>query len=233
MNKFCTNCGHELKPEEKFCPSCGFNTESVKQAKESVSNTQNVNSYQNTNQYQNANAYQNPNNAAFGNDDITMKNMLAQLSQKNQTNAIIWIVIGALQIIGAIYMFAFYDASIYTLAVMAIGILNIVAGYKDYKYSKELLQRPIAIISRYESMTPIVISLIYNVLFGGLIGVVGNIYELTIRNLLQTEKFFKEQKTEIFNDLERGILCRPMIGYLREKILYLKVQRVKYGTSKV
>ena len=65
MNKFCTNCGHELKPEEKFCPSCGFNTESVKQAKESVSNTQNVNSYQNTNQYQNANAYQNPNNAAF------------------------------------------------------------------------------------------------------------------------------------------------------------------------
>lgn len=39
MNKFCTNCGHELKPEEKFCPSCGFNTESVKQAKESVSNT--------------------------------------------------------------------------------------------------------------------------------------------------------------------------------------------------
>mgnify|MGYP002531322015 CR=1 FL=1 len=78
MNKFCTNCGHELKPEEKFCPSCGFNTESVKQAKESVSNTQNVNSYQNTNQYQNANAYQNPNNAAFGNDDITMKNMLAQ-----------------------------------------------------------------------------------------------------------------------------------------------------------
>lgn len=184
MNKFCTNCGHELKTEEKFCPSCGFNTESVKQAKESVSNTQNVNSYQNTNQYQNANAYQNPNNAAFGNDDITMKNMLAQLSQKNQTNAIIWIVIGALQIIGAIYMFAFYDASIYTLAVMAIGILNIVAGYKDYKYSKELLQRPIAIISRYESMTPIVISLIYNVLFGGLIGVVGNIYELTIRNFV-------------------------------------------------
>lgn len=43
---------------------------------------------------------QNPNNAAFGNDDITMKNMLAQLSQKNQTNALIWIVIGALQIIG-------------------------------------------------------------------------------------------------------------------------------------
>lgn len=54
-----------------------------------------MNSYQNTNQYQNANAYQNPNNAAFGNDDITMKNMLAQLSQKNQTNAIIWIVIGS------------------------------------------------------------------------------------------------------------------------------------------
>ena len=99
MNKFCTNCGHELKQEEKFCPSCGFNTESVKQAKKSVSNTQNVNSYQNTNQYQNANAYQNPNNAAFGNDDITMKNMLAQLSQKNQTNAIIWGALGVVQII--------------------------------------------------------------------------------------------------------------------------------------
>ena len=83
MNKFCTNCGHELKTEEKFCPSCGFNTESVNQAKESVSNTQNVNSYQNTNQYQNANVYQNPNNAAFGNDDITMKNMLAAFAEKS------------------------------------------------------------------------------------------------------------------------------------------------------
>ena len=65
----------------------------------------------------------------FGNDDITMKNMLAQLSQKNQTNAIIWIVIGALQIIGAIYMFAFYDASIYTLAVY---------GHRNFKYSSRI-----------------------------------------------------------------------------------------------
>ncbi len=85
----------------------------MNQAKESVSNTQNVNSYQNTNQYQNANVYQNPNNAAFGNDDITMKKIcLHSFRRKNQTNALIWIVIGALQIIGAIYMFAFYDASI-------------------------------------------------------------------------------------------------------------------------
>ena len=51
--------------------------------------------------------------------------------------------------------------------------------------------------------------------------------------LLQTEKFFKEQKTEIFNDLERGILCRPTIGYISgEKILYLKVQRVKVWNVK-
>ena len=143
MNKFCTNCGHELKPEEKFCPSCGFNTESVKQAKESVSNTQNVNSYQNTNQYQNANAYQNPNNAAFGNDDITMKNMLAQLSQKNQTNAIIWIVIGALQIIGAIYIITIYLIS---------SILN-------WKFSLNL-----------QSIFMIIIAIVFGIL-GGIIGV--------------------------------------------------------------
>ena len=48
-----------------------------------------------------------------------------------------------------LYVCFFMMHQFYTLAVMAIGILNIVAGYKDYKYSKELLQRPIAIISRY------------------------------------------------------------------------------------
>ena len=196
MNKFCTNCGHELKTEEKFCPSCGFNTESVKQAKKSVSNTQNVNSYQNTNQYQNANAYQNPNNAAFGNDDITMKNMLAQLSQKNQTNAIIWGALGVVQIIIAMCTITYYGfaTGIWTLVV---GILNVYSGYKDFTYSKELLKKPVAIISRYESATPIVIALIYNLIFGGIIGIVGSLYEISIRNFVLNNKTEFEQAEKV------------------------------------
>ncbi len=48
-------------------------------------------------------------------------------------------------------------------------------------------------------MTPIVISLIYNVLFGGLIGVVGNIYELTIRNfVIANREIFQKSRKQKF-----------------------------------
>ena len=47
---------------------------------------------------------------------------------------------------------------------------------KILRYGKNLLKKPVAIISRYESATPIVVALIYNLIFGGIIGIVGSLY---------------------------------------------------------
>lgn len=29
MNKFCTNCGHPLKPNTDFCPECGKKVDQI------------------------------------------------------------------------------------------------------------------------------------------------------------------------------------------------------------
>ena len=166
MSKFCINCGNELKSEEKFCSSCGCAT--LNQSSNNVSNSIN----QNKKQYQ--------------------QNMLVQLSQKNQTNAIIWIALGIVQIIVSIYTIAYYGF-FSGICILAVGVLNIFSGYKDFTYSKELLQKPVAIISRYESMTPIVISLAYNLRLGAIVGIGGNIYEITIRSFVMNNKeIFKQ-----------------------------------------
>lgn len=170
MSKFCSNCGNELKPEEKFCPSCGCAASN--QSSDQVSNSIN----QSEKQYQ--------------------QNMIAQLSQKNQINAIIWIVLGIVQIIASLSTIMYYSFSS-GIWILAVGILNIFSGYRDFTYSKELLQKPVAIISRYESMTPIVISLAYNLILGAIIGIVGNIYEITIRSFVMSNKTVFEQIEKI------------------------------------
>ena len=139
-------------------------------------------------------------NQSSNNNSFTQnqKNMILILSQKNQTNAIIWISVGIIQILASLYTITYFGffSGIWTLAV---GIINIFSGYQDFNYSKELLKRPVAIISRYESMTPIIISLAYNLILGGLIGIVGAIYAMTIRSFVLSNRDIFVQAENITN----------------------------------
>ena len=168
MSKFCENCGSELVEGNKFCPSCGADV--YNKSSDNVNNV--INSPE------------------------KVRKLITQLSQKNQTNAIIWGALGVVQIIIAMCTITYYGfaTGIWTLVV---GILNVYSGYKDFTYSKELLKKPVAIISRYESATPIVIALIYNLIFGGIIGIAGSLYELSIRNFVLNNKTEFEQAEKV------------------------------------
>ena len=168
MSKFCENCGSELVEGNKFCPSCGADV--YNKSSDNVNNV--INSPE------------------------KVRKLITQLSQKNQTNAIIWGAFGVVQIIIAMCTITYYGfaTGIWTLVV---GILNVYSGYKDFTYSKELLKKPVAIISRYESATPIVIALIYNLIFGGIIGIAGSLYEISIRNFVLNNKTEFEQAEKV------------------------------------
>ena len=168
MSKFCENCGSELVEGNKFCPSCGADV--YNKSSDNVNNVMN--------------------------SPEKVRKLITQLSQKNQTNAIIWGALGVVQIIIAMCTITYYGfaTGIWTLVV---GILNVYSGYKDFTYSKELLKKPVAIISRYESATPIVIALIYNLIFGGIIGVAGSLYEISIRNFVLNNKTEFEQAEKV------------------------------------
>ena len=168
MSKFCENCGSELVEGNKFCPSCGADV--YNKSSDNVNNV--INSPE------------------------KVRKLITQLSQKNQTNAIIWGALGVVQIIIAMCTITYYGfaTGIWTLVV---GILNVYSGYKDFTYSKELLKKPVAIISRYESATPIVIALIYNLIFGCIIGIAGSLYEISIRNFVLNNKTEFEQAEKV------------------------------------
>ena len=109
--------------------------------------------------------------------------LLDTLAQRLNTNAIIWIVIGAIQILGGLFIN-------YFLAI--VGVLNIISSINDMNYSKTLHQNPIGIIEKFEPLTGPIITLIYNLVFGGVIGVAGSAYYLlAIRNFVleNREKF--------------------------------------------
>lgn len=106
--------------------------------------------------------------------------LLNTLSQRVNTNGIIWLVIGILQVLGGLFINWF---------LLIVGVLNIVSSVQDMNYSKTLLKNPTGIVAKFEPLTGPVITLIYNLVIGGVIGVVGSIYYfVAIRNYVMENK---------------------------------------------
>ncbi len=105
--------------------------------------------------------------------------LLQTLSSRVKTDAIIWLVIGCFQV-----LFGFF--AIWTLVV---GVLNIIAAISDFKFSKEVLNNPIGVVGKFEPLVGPIITLIYNLLIGGIIGVAGSIYYFVgVRNYVMENK---------------------------------------------
>lgn len=172
---FCTKCGKGIVSGSQFCSGCG-------QAVVGQSAPQPQQAYQ---QPQPQQTYQQP------------PSLLQQLSSKIKTNSIIWIVIACLQFaIGLFYIvvgFVVYDNYENGLSyiiggafVILVGVLNITSASKDFKYSSDVFVNPVGIVARFQPLGNLIGTLIYNLLFGGIIGVVGSIYAFVLRNFVLT-----------------------------------------------
>lgn len=115
--------------------------------------------------------------------------LLNTLSQRLNINGIIWLVIGILQILGGIFIEWF---------LLIVGVLNIVSSIKDMQYSKTLLENPTGIVPKFEPIVGPIITLVYNLVIGGVIGVVGSIYYFfAIRNyVMENKQFFESLDAE-------------------------------------
>ena len=96
------------------------------------------------------------------------------LSVKEQTSGIIWIVIAVLQII---------IGCTGQIGILIIGVLNIISGVAGLKQSKKVLTPYPGLVQEYETqLIGLIITLLYNLFIGGVIGVAGTVYEFTIRS---------------------------------------------------
>lgn len=106
--------------------------------------------------------------------------LLNTLSQRLNTNGIIWLVIGILQILGGLFLNWF---------LLIVGVLNIISSVQDMRYSKTMLESPTGIVAKFEPVAGPVITLVYNLVIGGVIGVVGSIYYFAaIRSFVMENK---------------------------------------------
>ena len=137
--KYCVHCGKQLLDAAVICPGCGCP----------------------------AQVYQPPNHYSYWRPFHLRSDLVRRLSERIQANAIIWLVIGGLQI-----LLGLIDAWF----TLIIGVLNLLSAFKDLNYSKTVLENPTGIVRNYEPLTGPIVTLIYNLLIGGVIGVVGSIY---------------------------------------------------------
>ncbi len=88
--------------------------------------------------------------------------------------------------------------------IIAIGVVNIVLSGKDRAYSAEILQRPVGIVAKYTPVGPLVATLLYNLIFGGIIAVAGSIYDFTVRNYAMSNQ-------ATFLQIEQGFVARQAV----------------------
>ena len=115
--------------------------------------------------------------------------LLNTLSQRLKINGIIWLVIGVLQILGGVFIDWF---------LLIVGVLNIKSSVQDMQYSKTLLEKPSGIVEKFEPIVGPIITLVYNLVIGGVIGVIGSIYYFfAIRNyVMENKQFFASLDAE-------------------------------------
>ena len=130
-------------------------------------------------------------NARAGCVDRTM--LLNTLAQRVNTCGIIWLVIGILQILGGLFVNWF---------LLIVGILNVVSSVQDMNYSKRLHDNPTGIVAKFEPLTGPIITLVYNLVIGGAIGVVGSVYYfVAIRNYVMENKTFFAELDVVGNEI--------------------------------
>ena len=162
MAKFCTHCGNEVNENAVICIKCGCAISNCK------TNT-------------NGQTLKNSQNNLFADN----QSLVSTISQRIQTNGIIWIVIGAVQILLGISVNWF---------LLIVGVLNLLSAIQDLNYCKTILQNPVGIVEKVKPLTLPIITLVYNLLIGGVIGVAGSIYYfVAVRGyVLENEQAFLE-----------------------------------------
>lgn len=112
--------------------------------------------------------------------------LLSRLSEKVKTNGILWLILGCLQILLGILQMLSLQSGYF---VSIVGVLNIINAVNDLKYSTTVLENPVGIVGKFEPLTAPILTMVYNLLFGGLIGVIGSIYYLVaIRGFVMENK---------------------------------------------
>ncbi len=198
---FCSKCGNQIAEGTAFCPSCGQSVNGQQSTAGNVNtNTANQQAYN-----QNTAYTPNQNGVSYQNTYANPKSLIDQLSSKIKIEGYVWIGVAVAQyIIGIFYIGNvinmiswYYDVEEYIVPLITgvilfiIATINIRTSMEDLKYAKNILTSPVGIVAKYEPVAPRIVNLIYNILFGGVVGVIGSAFGFVTRGfVMSNEKAF-------------------------------------------
>lgn len=169
--KYCTHCGKEVLDEAVVCTGCGCEIKGINPK---------FCMYCGAEVGENAVICVKCGCPVKKSPVTEKKNIVTELSEKMKINGIIWLCVAGVQILLGIFVH---------WALLIIAALNIISGIMDLKFSKTILDKPVDIVKTIEPMTGPIVTLVYNVVVGAVIGVAGSIYYLTaIRSFVMTNK---------------------------------------------
>jgi hypothetical protein len=114
----------------------------------------------------------------------------AAIARRNRTSASIWTVIGILQILIGLPLLLIG----YGVVLIIIGIWNLYVSSTKRKMAQQIEscnhpQTGAAIVNAFDrSLAMTVIFIFINLIFGGVIGVIGNLYDLGTRSEVMRNK---------------------------------------------
>lgn len=140
------------------------------------------------------------------------ESLLRTLYEKIRLEAYIWLAIGIAQIfIGIYYPY-----------VWAVAAWNIFISINDLQYSKTIFQTQNGIVARFEPITTLIIALVWNLLMGGIVGVIGCIFSFMTREFVMSNK-------AAFLDME--YTATPQSIPLADQVVYVSPQDARNGTT--
>lgn len=105
---------------------------------------------------------------------MNKETVLQNISNKEKIGGIIWIVVASIQLIIGL---------IYNWVTLIIGIWNLIIGITRLTNASRMEKRENNIVEEYEkSLVNMIIFLVLNIFIGGIIGVIGAIYDLVTRS---------------------------------------------------
>ena len=100
--------------------------------------------------------------------------VLQNISNKEKIGGIIWVVVSVIQLLIGLS---------FNWVILILVIWNLIVGITRINDASKMEQRANNIVNVYEkSLTSLIIFIVLNILMGGIIGVIGAIYDLTVRS---------------------------------------------------
>ena len=166
----CPNCNKALPNGSSFCSNCGFKINIQDYQQNEIRNdfsTSKKNEENSFNQANNQQAYSS--HIYQDKSEEKKREVIRKISEYEKTSGTIWIVIGILQCLSVVGIFC--------------GIWNIIIGVQRSKYSKEISIYSTGIVETFEGqLTSLIIFLVINIFFGAVIGVIGAVFDMFVRN---------------------------------------------------